>query len=104
AASTNTRPAAGLVGITTRRFLCSHFRSSSSNEHGWGKKEPRMTVPEVRALLVHLLEVRTWDLDEILRWSQWRMARNRQAAASHGKRRAAAWRRRVRSRARDPAL
>ncbi len=62
-----------------------------------------MTVPEVRALLVHLLDVRVWDLDEILWWSHWRMQRNRQAAASHRKRRAAE-RRRVRSRAREPAL
>ena len=38
----------------------------------WGKKEPQMTVPEVRALLVHLLDVREWDVDEILWWSQWR--------------------------------
>ena len=63
-----------------------------------------MTVPEVRALLVHLLDVRVWDLDEILWWSQWRMERNRKAAASHRERRAAERRRRVRSRARDPAL
>jgi hypothetical protein len=62
-----------------------------------------MTIPEVRALLVHLLDVRVWDLEEILRWSHWRMARNRQAAASHRRRRAAE-RRRMRSRARDPAL
>jgi SRSO17 transposase len=56
---------------------------------GWGKKEPQMTVPEVRALLVHLLEARVWDADEILAWSQWRRERNRRAAASHRKRRLA---------------
>ena len=63
-----------------------------------------MTVPEVRALLVHLLDVRVWDPAEILCWSEWRMARNRQAAAGHRRRRAAERRGRVRSRARDPAL
>ena len=47
-----------------------------------------MTVPEVRALLTHLLEVRVWDVDEILWWSHWRRERNRRAAASHRKRRA----------------
>jgi hypothetical protein len=73
-------------------------------EYEWGKKEPQMTVPEVRALLVHLLELRVWDVEEILWWSQWRRERNRRAAASHRKRRRAERRRRVRSRARDPAL
>ena len=63
-----------------------------------------MTVPEVRALLQHLLEVRVWDSAEILRWSRWRRERNRRAAASHRKRRAAELRRRSRSRARSPAL
>ena len=56
---------------------------------GWGEKEPGMTVPEVRALLVHLLEVRAWDVAEILRWSAWRQERNRRAAVSHRKRRLA---------------
>ena len=63
-----------------------------------------MTVPEVRALLVHLLDTRDWDPDEILWWSRWRMERNRKAAAGHRKRRAAERRRRMRSRATDPAL
>jgi hypothetical protein len=63
-----------------------------------------MTVPEVRALLVHLLEVRVWDVAEILRWSAWRQERNRRAAASHRKRRLAERRRCQRSRAREPAL
>ena len=64
-----------------------------------------MTVPEVRALLVHLLDVREWDVDEILWWSRWRRERNRKAAAAHRKRRLAELRRRgVRSRAREPAL
>ena len=62
-----------------------------------------MTVPEVRALLVHLLEVRAWDVAEILTWSAWRQERNRRAAASHRKRRLAE-RRRQRSRIREPAL
>jgi hypothetical protein len=63
-----------------------------------------MTVPEVRALIVHLLDVREWDVDEILWWSHWRQERNRKAAA-HRKRRLAELRRRgVRSRAREPAL
>jgi hypothetical protein len=65
-----------------------------------------MSVPEVRALLTHLLEVREWDGDEILRWSERRRERNRRAAASHRKRRLAELRRRRRakSRAREPAL
>ena len=54
-----------------------------------GKKEPQMTVPEVRALLVHLLEVSVWDIGEILSWSSWRRERNRRAATSHRKRRLA---------------
>ena len=63
-----------------------------------------MTVPEVRALLHHLLEVRVWDTTEILTWSQWRRERNRRAAASHRKRRAADLRRRSPSRVQQPAL
>jgi hypothetical protein len=58
----------------------------------------------VRALLVHLLEVREWDMEEILWWSHRRPERNRRAAASHCKRRRAERRRRVRSRVREPAL
>jgi len=46
-----------------------------------------MTVPEVRALLYHLLDIRKWDTDEILNWSHWRQERNRRAAVSHRKRR-----------------
>ena len=61
-------------------------------------------MPEVRALLVHLLEVRVWDVAEILEWSAWRRERNRRAAASHRKRRLAALRRRKRNKAREPAL
>ncbi len=63
-----------------------------------------MTVPEVRALLVHLLEVRAWDAAEILRWSAWRQERNRRAAVSHRKRRLAERRWYQRSRTREPAL
>jgi hypothetical protein len=49
-----------------------------------------MSVPEVRALLVHLLDTRRWDEDEILEWSRWRRERNRVAKACHCKRRQAA--------------
>ena len=49
-----------------------------------------MSVPEVRALLVHLLDTRRWDENEILEWSQWRQERNRIAKACHRKRRQAA--------------
>jgi hypothetical protein len=49
-----------------------------------------MSVPEVRALLVHLLDTRRWDEDEILEWSQWRQERNRIAKECHRKRRQAA--------------
>ena len=48
-----------------------------------------MTVPEVRALLVQLLDVRQWDEAEILHWSEWRQARNRVAKECHRKRRQA---------------
>jgi hypothetical protein len=46
-----------------------------------------MTVPEVRALLQHLLEKRVWNEPEILTWSVWRQERNRIAKESHCKRR-----------------
>lgn len=46
-----------------------------------------MTVPEVRALLQHLLEKRVWDEPEILTWSTWRQERNRIAKESHRQRR-----------------
>jgi hypothetical protein len=49
-----------------------------------------MSVPEVRALLVHLLDTRRWDEDEIVKWSQWRQERNRIAKECHRKRRQAA--------------
>ena len=62
-----------------------------------------MTVPEVRALLTHLLEVRVWDDDEILAWSEWRRERNRRAAESHRKRRHAE-QRPPRSKRKKPAL
>jgi hypothetical protein len=48
-----------------------------------------MTVPEVRALLMHLLDKRRWDAGEILRWSAWRQERNRIAKECHRKRRLA---------------
>ena len=54
-----------------------------------GEKEPQMTVPEVRALLAHLLDVRRWDEAEILHWSAWRQERNRIAKECHRKRRQA---------------
>jgi hypothetical protein len=46
-----------------------------------------MTVPEVRALLEHLLDKRCWDEPEILYWSAWRQERNRIAKECHRKRR-----------------
>ena len=58
-----------------------------------------MTVPEVRALLRHLLDVRRWDEEEILAWSAWRQERNRVAAECHAKRRAQARRKRKRKKA-----
>ena len=57
-----------------------------------------MTVPEVRAVLKHLLDLRRWDEEEILAWSQWRQERNRRAKLSHGRRRAQRRRRRRRKR------
>jgi hypothetical protein len=53
-----------------------------------------MTVPEVRAVLVHLLETRQWDEAEILDWSEWRQERNRIAKECHRKRRQAEFARR----------
>ena len=50
-----------------------------------------MSVPEVRAVLVHLLDTRRWNEDAILEWSRWRQERNRIAKACHRKRRQAAW-------------
>jgi hypothetical protein len=55
-----------------------------------------MTVPEVRALLVHLLDARRWDEAEILHWSAWRRERNRIAKECHRKRRQAEMARRRR--------
>lgn len=49
-----------------------------------------MSVPEVRAVLVHLLDTRRWDDEEIVQWSQWRQERNRIAKECHRKRRHAA--------------
>jgi len=55
-----------------------------------------MTVPEVRALLIHLLDKRRWDEQEILHWSAWRRERNRIAKECHRKRRQAELARRSR--------
>jgi hypothetical protein len=55
-----------------------------------------MTVPEVRAVLVHLLETRQWDEAEILHWSEWRQERNRVAKECHRNRRQAEFARRSR--------
>lgn len=57
-----------------------------------------MTVPEVRAVLVHLLDTRQWDEAEILHWSAWRQQRNRIAKECHRKRRQAEFARRRRHR------
>jgi hypothetical protein len=46
-----------------------------------------MTVPEVRALMQHLLEKRVWDEEAILAWSAWRQERNRIAKECHRQRR-----------------
>jgi hypothetical protein len=59
-----------------------------------------MTVPEVRAVLVHLLETRQWDEATILDWSVWRQERNRIAKECHRKRRLAEFARRSRHRQR----
>jgi hypothetical protein len=48
-----------------------------------------MSVPEVRALLIHVLEKRRRDEDDIPCWSAWRQERNRIAKQSHRKRRRA---------------
>ena len=61
-----------------------------------------MTVPEVRAILRYLLDLRRWDEDEIIAWSNWRMERNRVAKECHEARRRNELRRR--SRKREQAL
>ena len=101
----STKREAGSAGTTIRPSPCWPRDSWYYREYEWGKKEPQMTVPEVRALLVHLLEVRVWDADEILKMVPFgRWGCNRRAAASHRKRRRAERRRRrLRSRAREPA-
>ncbi len=66
-----------------------------------GEKYPQLSVPEVRAVLVHLLDRRAWDEREILHWSRWRQERNRIARACHERRRAE---QRRRSRRRKQAL
>lgn len=58
-----------------------------------------MTVPEVRAILRHLLDLRQWDVDEIVAWSNWRMERNRVAQECHAARRREQLRRRSRKKA-----
>lgn len=89
AAWTSTRRAAGWAGTTTPPWRCWRRRSWCCGSGGWGKKEPQMTAPEVRALLSHLLDVRVWDIAGILKWSAWRRERNRRAAESRRKRRRA---------------
>jgi hypothetical protein len=64
--------------------------------HGRKKTQDRLSVPEVRAVLAFLLETRTWDVAEVLKWHRWRVERNRRAAASHAKRRAAELKKRLR--------
>ena len=67
-----------------------------------GKKEPQMTVPEVRSLLRHLLDLRQWDADKLAAWSNSRMERNRVAKECHeARRRQELWRR---SRRKEQAL
>jgi hypothetical protein len=62
--------------------------------------ESQMTVPEVRAVLRHLLALRQWDVDEIVAWSNRRMDRNRVAQECHAARRREQLRRRSRKKAR----
>jgi SRSO17 transposase len=52
----------------------------------------------------HLLDLRKWDEEEIIAWSDWRQERNRQAKLSHQRRRAAARRHRRRCRRLQQAL
>jgi len=93
---TNMKHAAGKGGIITRRYRCWLFCSLFCRNCGWGKKEPQMTVPEVRAVLRHLLDLRRWDEDEIVAWCNWRMERNRVAKQCHEARRRKALRRQSR--------
>jgi hypothetical protein len=89
---------AGQDGIITLRYRCWRCSSWFYKSSDWGKKERQMTVPEVRAILRHLLDLRKWDEDEIVAWSNWRMERNRAAKASHEARRREQLRRRSKKR------
>ena len=62
--------------------------------HSVKKKHPQLSVYELRALLRHLLDLRQWDEDEILAWSDRRQERNRVAKACHERRRRAELRKR----------
>ena len=86
---TNTRRGAGWAGTTIRPCRCWRYGSWDSKGGGWGKKEAQISVPEVRAVLVHLLDTRGWDETEIMHWSEWRQKRNRIAKECHRKRRQA---------------
>jgi len=87
---------AGPAGIITRRYRCWLCCSWFCKNSDWGKKEPQFTVPEVRAILRHLLDLRQWDEDEIVAWSNWRVERNRIAKKYHEARRRGELRRRSR--------
>ena len=88
----------GLDEYETRGWIGWHHHTALSMLALWflglqrrrlGKKEPQMTVPEVQAVLVHLLERRPWRETEIIHWSAWRQDRNRTAKECHSRSRRA---------------
>jgi hypothetical protein len=84
----------GFRTSATPPFRCWLSSSSCCNASDWEKKEPQMTVPEVRAVLRHLLHLRRWDEEQILAWSNGHMERNRTTKLCHERRRRAELRRR----------
>lgn len=63
-ASMSTRRGAGSTANITRRCRFWPWISSRFSGCGWGKKETQLSVPEVRALLWHLLEVCVWNVQK----------------------------------------
>ncbi len=88
------RRGAGRAGIITRHCRCWQCSFSNRNACEW-EKNLQTTVPEVRAVLMYLLDVWSWDEREIIAWSRWRQHRNRIAKESHCRRRERLRRKRV---------
>ena len=84
---TSTKHEVGQVGIITPSSRFWHCCTWCCNRSGWGKKEPAITVREVRRLIRPRLALRRFTDEVTLYWSEWRRHRNQVAKASHEKRR-----------------